>query len=239
MGLIRKAVTVTALVTALGGGGYGVAASTLFDTAAPVLGAVGGAASEAASDRLAVAALRELPVKGRAPKTGYDREQFGSAWSDVDRNGCDTRNDILRRDLVDETFKKGTRDCVVLTGTLRDPYTGRTIKFRRGQRTSSEVQVDHVVALSASWQTGAQRLTPGRRKELANDPLNLLAVDGGANQSKGDGDAATWLPPVKSYRCAYAARQIAVKRKYDLWVTTAEKAALGRLLVRCPAQVLP
>lgn len=187
----------------------------------------------------AATALASLPVKGRAPKTGYDRDQFGQSWRDVDRNGCDQRNDVLARDLVDETFKPGTRDCVVLTGTLADPYTGTTIAFRRGQDTSSAVQIDHVVALSNAWQTGAQQLDEGTREMLANDPLNLLATDGPTNAAKGDGDAATWLPPARGFRCDYVARQVAVKARYGLWVTAAERDAIARILQECPAEPLP
>jgi hypothetical protein len=177
--------------------------------------------------------LDGIPVKGRAPKTGYDRDEFGPAWSDVDRNGCDTRNDILKRDLTEETFKPGTHDCIVLTGVLDDPFSGRTIEFERGQDTSSKVQIDHVIPLSDAWQKGAQQLTKTERKELANDPLNLLAVDGPLNGQKGDSDAATWLPPRKAYRCEYIARQIEVKAKYDLWVTSAEKEAMAGILSSC------
>ena len=151
----------------------------------------------AAASGDAASALAALPVKGRAPKTGYTREQFGPAWADVDRNGCDQRNDVLARDMTGETFKPGTHDCVVLTGSLADPYTGKKIAFTRGQGTSEAVQIDHVVALSNAWQTGAQQLDEATRKNLGNDPLNLMAVDGPTNQAKGDGDAATWLPPVK------------------------------------------
>ncbi|MDF2093357.1 DUF1524 domain-containing protein [Knoellia sp. 3-2P3] len=187
----------------------------------------------------ALAALATLPVKGRAPRTGYEREVFGQAWSDVDRNGCDTRNDILRRDLTAYTLKAGTRGCLVLRGTLDDPYTGATIAFVRGQDTSSRVQVDHVVALSDAWQKGAQQLSFARRTAFANDPLNLLAVEGTANQRKGDGDAATWLPPRRAYRCAYVARQVAVKQRYGLWVTAAERDAVSRVLSGCPGEPLP
>lgn len=193
----------------------------------------------AADSELAATALDKLPVKGRAPKTGYKRTKFGKAWADVDRNGCDTRNDILGRDLKDKKFKAGTNDCKVMSGTLDDPYTGKTIHFKQGKKTSSKVQIDHVVALSNAWQTGAQKLTSGQRRQMANDPYNLLAVDGKANQQKSDGDAATWLPKNKSYRCAYVSRQIGVKTKYDLWVTKAEKAAMQRVLTTCPAQVVP
>jgi hypothetical protein len=177
--------------------------------------------------------LDDLPVKGRAPKTGFDRDEFGPAWADVDRNGCDTRNDILKRDLENETFRSGTHDCIVLTGTLKDPYSGKTIEFERGQDTSMDVQIDHVIPLSDAWQKGAQRWSAAKRKEFANDPLNLLAVDGPLNSQKSDSDAATWLPPRKSYRCTYIARQIDVKAKYDLWVTSAEKNAMETILSSC------
>jgi hypothetical protein len=182
----------------------------------------------------AIAALATLAVKGRAPKTGYDRGLFGQAWADVDRNGCDTRNDVLRRDLRPYVLKPGTNGCRVLSGTLHDPYLGKTIAFVRGQSTSSQVQIDHVVPLSDAWQKGAQMWSTPRRTAFANDMLNLLAVDGLTNQRKSDSDAATWLPPNKTYRCPYAIRQIAVKSKYGLWVTSAERDALRRILATCP-----
>ena len=115
-------------------------------------------------------------TKGRAAKTGYTRAQFGPTWADVDRNGCDTRNDILNRDLTNQVYKEKTKQCVVVSGTLVDPFSGETINFVRGNISSMEVQIDHVVALSNSWQTGAFKLTAEQRKALANDPLNLLAV---------------------------------------------------------------
>ncbi|PQZ86825.1 deoxyribonuclease [Arthrobacter sp. MYb214] len=177
--------------------------------------------------------LNEVTVKGRAPKTGYDRAEFGKGWKDPDRNGCDARNDILSRDLVDVTYKPATRPCVVLSGTFDDPYTGKTIEFKRGQGTSTSVQIDHVVALSDSWQKGAQRWDAETRLEFANDPLNLLASDGPTNASKGDKDAASWLPPNKSFRCTYVSRQTQVKAKYDVWMTTAEHTAIGNILKSC------
>ena len=194
---------------------------------------------DAAAPRTALAAVGLLEVKGRAPRTGYDRDRFGPAWADVDRNGCDTRNDVLARDLTSVTFTPGTHDCVVLSGTLADPYSGATIAFVRGQDTSSAVQVDHVVALSDAWQKGAQQWDGPTREAFANDPLNLLAVDGSLNQRKGDGDTATWLPPDKGYRCAYVARQVAVKVRYGVWVTAAERDAMVRVLSGCPDEPLP
>ena len=177
--------------------------------------------------------LDSLAVKGRAPKTGYTRAQFGQTWADVNRNGCDTRNDILKRDLTNVLFRTGTRDCVVESGTLIDPYSGMTINFLKGNKTSMEVQIDHVVSLSNAWQTGAFKLTLVKRTEFANDPDNLLAVQGRLNSQKGDGDAATWLPPLKSYRCTYVSKQISVKAKYGLWVTAPEKAAMKTILGKC------
>ncbi|WP_369000047.1 HNH endonuclease family protein [Candidatus Nanosynbacter sp. TM7-074] len=179
-------------------------------------------------DSNARAELGKLEVKGRAPKTGYMRKQFGNGWGKI--NGCSVREVILARDLTDEKIDE---KCRVLSGVLNDPYTGQIIHFQRGEKSSSKVQIDHVVALSDAWQKGAQQLSAEEREKLANDPLNLLAVDGPANQAKGDGDAATWLPSNKPFRCQYVARQIAVKRRYRLWVTEAEKSAMSSILEKC------
>ena len=185
--------------------------------------------------RKALELLASLPVKGRAPKTGYDRALFGQAWADVDRNGCDTRNDILKRDLTGVKYTNSV-PCKVRSGTLVDPYTGTTINFQRGTATSSAVQIDHVVALSDAWQKGAQQLTTERRTAFANDPLNLQATDGPTNIKKGDGDTATWLPPNKGFRCEYVARQISVKARYKLWVTRSEHDAMTTILGNCSSQ---
>ncbi|OFL68511.1 HNH endonuclease family protein [Brevibacterium sp. HMSC063G07] len=178
-----------------------------------------------------LAALKKLPVKGKAPATGYGRvEKFGKAWTDTDFNGCRTRDDILTRDLVNIT-----RDgrCKVTSGTLVDAYTGKRIDFKRGQTTSQKVQIDHIVALHNAWITGAQQISQEQRVEFANDPLNLIAVDGATNSAKGNKDAASWLPPNKSYRCTYVGLQIRVKEKYSLWVTEPERAAMERVLNKC------
>ncbi len=192
--------------------------------------------SDGSPAKLASEALKTLPVKGRAPQTGYSREQFDADWETV--GACDVRNHILARDMTD-VKAVSDKDCTVTSGTLNDPYTGKAISFKRGAGTSNLVQIDHVVALSNAWQTGAQLLGPEQRRAFANDSLNLLAVDGPINQKKSDGDAATWLPPNKDYRCRYVARQIAVKIKYALWVTQAEQDAIMRVLLGCPGEALP
>jgi Protein of unknown function (DUF1524) len=183
----------------------------------------------------ALGALKRLVVKGRSPMTGYSRAAFGTPWYDANGNGCDTRDDVLRRDLV------GLRasGCKVLSGTIVDPYTGVTIHFQRGGVFVDELDIDHVVALGDAWQTGAASWSFDERVAFANDPTNLLAVDPAQNRRKGDADAASWLPPNKAYRCAYVARQVAVKVGYGLHVTAAEKAAMARILAACPGQRLP
>lgn len=182
----------------------------------------------------AVAAVNALPVKGRAPMTGYERDLFGRGWIDVDRNGCDTRNDMLRSTL---SARRTSGTCTVLAGTLNDPYTRTTLRFEYGG--VSEVDIDHVVALGDAWQKGATGWPFAKRVAFANDPLNLQPADAAANRQKGDADAATWLPPNQAYRCTYVARQAAVKTKYRLWVTAAERDAMLRVLRPCPGQELP
>ncbi|MGW8362393.1 HNH endonuclease family protein [Streptomyces wedmorensis] len=195
----------------------------------------GGSGGTSAARGTALAAVDTLTVKGRAPKTGYEREKFGRAWADVDGNGCGTRDDILKRDLSGVRFTDGR--CKVASGTLTDdPYTGGTVSYVRGR---SKVDIDHVVALSDAWQKGAQKWDGETRRRFANDPLNLLAVDASANRRKSDGDAATWLPPNRAYRCTYVARQVAVKKKYGVWVTPGERDAMKRVLGGCPQQELP
>lgn len=183
----------------------------------------------------AEAALAALPVKGRAPLTGYARSLFGPAWADVDHNGCDTRDDVLVHYLTQVVL----RGCLVESGDFGDPYSGTRVAFQRGPITSMAVEVDHVVALADAWQTGAFAWPASQREQFANDPLDLVPTTEHLNSQKGDSDAASWLPPLKAYRCAYVARQVAVKRRYGLWVTPAERAAIGRVLARCPGRLLP
>lgn len=190
----------------------------------------------AATGTKATALLSKLPVKGRAPKTGYDRDLFSDGWGKIGE--CDARNFILRRDLKSITWK-ASPPCTVATGILNDPYTARKIYFVRGVSTSNDVQIDHVVAVSDAWQKGAQKLSFSKRYSFYNDPLNLLAVDGPTNQSKSDSDAASWLPPNRKYWCSFVARQIAVKHKYKLWVTSAERDSMSRVLKTCPNQLVP
>lgn len=186
----------------------------------------------------ALAALDTLTVADAGTSAGYDRDRFGSAWADVDDNGCDTRNDILARDLTDLAYD-GASDCVVLTGTFDDPYTGTVIAFQRGNATSAKVQIDHVVPLLDAWLKGASSWDRATRTAFANDPLNLLASDGSSNQSKGARDASVWLPPNEAFHCPYVARQIAVKDRYDVAVTPAEADAMRAVLAGCPDEPLP
>lgn len=173
------------------------------------------------------------PQSQRIPQ--YQRAAFGPAWEDTDRNGCDTRNDILARDLQAVEFKKTRpRNCVVLRGILDDPYTGRRVEFQRGPDTSDVVQIDHVVALADAWRAGAYAWDARQRLEFANDPQNLLAVVGFANEDKGRSRADEWLPADERFHCAYVARQVRVKARWGLSVTEGERTAFIRVLASCP-----
>ncbi|WP_130442429.1 HNH endonuclease family protein [Streptomyces sp. BK239] len=221
---------------AAGGAGGGSAAHgtsplTDPDGTKPGLGALTSARDKATARTL----IAKVPTKGRGPKTGYDRDEFGHAWMDtadgvpLARNGCDTRNDLLKRDGQDVAFRKGS-DCVVVSMNLYDPYTGKDIAWKKAK--AAEVQIDHVVPLSYAWQMGAARWDEKKRQRLANDVLNLLPVSGPTNSAKRDAGPATWLPPSKVIRCSYAVRFAQVALKYRLPVTTADKSAM---LAQCGA----
>jgi hypothetical protein len=232
----RMAVLIIMVLITLAGAVYEMLQTPKQDYSDSAVKSVATSTGEIRADSPAIEVLGKIAVKGRAPKTGYERKQFSDGWGNT--IGCNVRNYILKRDLTGVITQSAT-DCTVVQGTLQDPYTNKTVMFVKGPDTSDDVQIDHVVALSNAWQTGAQQLTPENRMRFANDPLNLLAVEGKANQQKSDADAATWLPPNKDYRCRYVARQIAVKHKYVLWVTQAEHDAMARVLAACPGQLLP
>ncbi|RSX53451.1 deoxyribonuclease [Bifidobacterium goeldii] len=213
----------------------GITAGLILPKVSPTVGEITGeyTASGPAAD-----ALEQLTIDDQQSGAGYDRDSFGFRETDDDGNGCDVRDDVLARDLTNVIFSASKR-CRVESGTLQDPYTGQTIDFVRGAGTSSAVQIDHVVALENAWQSGARDWDRAKRVRFGNDMVNLLAVDGPANQEKGSASAAYWLPTNSEYRCDYVARQIGVKTKYALTVTTAEKRAMLAVLRSCPTQQLP
>ncbi len=245
MSRLRSAAALAALVATLGA--MAACAPGVRDGAPGPLPAPAATTAPAVSrpGATALAALEQLPVRGRAPMTGYSRARFGQAWSDAagdsawTRNGCDTRNDLLARDLVDTTVEPN--GCVVVAGVLGyEPYSGATDRpyDKHDDDPATDLDADHVVALGNAWATGAQQIGEGQRAALANDPINLMLVDPSLNRQKGDGDLATWLPPNKRFRCSYAARQVRVKAAYHLWVTAPEKAAMERVLSSCPDEPL-
>lgn len=185
--------------------------------------------SNGSNAKLARDELEKLEIKGRAPKTGYARTEFYKTWPNVD--GCSLRQVIIKRELGDNAILDG---CDVVGGSFTESYTGSYMTFYQKSDFSSKIQIDHIVALSDAWQKGAQYKTADERYQMATDPLNLIAVDSSANQQKSDGDAATWLPPNKAFRCQYVARQISVKSKYGLWITQAEHDAMAKILETCP-----
>ena len=186
----------------------------------------------------ALEVAQALKIRGRAATTNYSRDAFGSAWKDVDRNGCDTRNDILKRDFTTATFKAGTGDCKVIGGTWTDPYSNESYTF---DKAPSGAQIDHVVSLKNAWQMGADMWTDEMRVEYANDPLNLLVTIASLNRQKSDSNAASWLPPYKPERCRFIATQVAVKAKWELYVTQSEKDVFISILSKpeCAETVLP
>lgn len=177
--------------------------------------------------------LDGIPRGDGSARADYRREEFGQRWADVDRNGCDTRNDVLRRDLVDVELKPGTHGCVVLSGTLHDVYTGATIAFVRGDGTSQLVQIDHLWPLALSWDHGAAEWTLEQRQAFANDPLNLQAVDGGANASKAARGPGGWLPENPDAWCEYIARFTLVADTYGLTVADEDRSSATAVLAGC------
>ena len=186
----------------------------------------------------ASAALAGLPVAEKTSLEGYERGcgegegcVFGPAWADVDRNGCDQRNDVLHRDLTDVQVREGTQGCVVIAGVLDDPYTGEAVPFVKAD--AALVPIDHVVPLAAAWTQGAADWTPEDRAFFANDVANLIATTRAENSSKGDSTAEEWVPQDPTYGCSYATVVVTVKHDYALAVTPAEAAALEDLLATC------
>jgi len=231
------AVFVVALVVFLGGGGTGGTGGSGVAEPETAPGSTASPAqpSDAPTPPAAADPLEQLDALA-APSGqpgDYHRDAFGPGWLDPDRNGCDARNDTLARDLVDVTFRPGTNDCVVVSGTLHDPYTGTTIAFLKGQDTSELVQIDHVVPLALAWRSGAFGWDTVEREAFANDPLNLLAVDGEANQSKSDSGPALWMPPNSAFACEYSADFIAVLAKYRLSITAEDRSSLISTLGGC------
>ncbi|WP_197380876.1 HNH endonuclease family protein [Mycolicibacterium mengxianglii] len=185
-----------------------------------------------------LAGVAQVPARVRSHD--YRRAAFGDAWTDDNdapggHNGCDTRNDILDRDLIEKTYVAISRcPTAVATGTLRDPYTSKTISFVRGNQTGAAVQIEHIVPLAYAWDQGARNWTDELRVRFANDPANLVAVDGPANQAKGDAEPALWMPPNGAFHCQYAIQFIAVMRGYGLPVDAPSVPALQDAAATCP-----
>jgi hypothetical protein len=182
--------------------------------------------TQLARARALIQRVRTAPAGLQA---GYRRDRFGVAWTDDTtdtwgHNGCKTREDILRRDLRGIEYRAGTNDCVVLTGILQEPYAPKFVEFSKAR--PLEVQIDHVMPLSYDWKQGASGWTLERRKQIANDPLNLLAVDGPLNQAKSDSGPADWMPPNAAVRCAYSVRFAQVSRRYRLPVRPQDKTTM-------------
>jgi hypothetical protein len=183
----------------------------------------------------ALATLETLKVADFSSNGTYKRDAFGEAWADVDKNNCDTRNDILKRDIKGATVDS---KCLVQKGAFNDPYTGKVINFDRSKGGGGGIDIDHIIPLSLAWKTGASEWDASKRLSFANDPLNLMASDSSENRKKGDKDASAYLPPNAGFHCEYVARQVTVRAKYGTWITPAEKKAIYTVLQTCPTQTL-
>ncbi len=187
-----------------------------------------------------LAGMAQIPLRIRV--FDYRRAAFGESWTDDNpapggHNGCDTRNDILERDLVDKTYVSIKRcPTAVATGTLHDPYTNASVAFVRGNQIGASVQIDHIVPLALAWDLGARDWPEDLRLRFANDPANLLAVGGQANQDKGDSEPALWMPPNMAFRCQYAVQFVAVLRGYGLSVDAPSAGVLREAASTCPTR---
>jgi len=177
-----------------------------------------------------VAMIDALPVSSSTPPAKYVRADFGAAWADTDRNGCDTRNDVLARDLLDAQTKPDTRGCVVTSGVLHDPYTGTTLTWTKA---GGGIDIDHVVPLEQAWAAGAWTWTTERREQFANDLPELQATVSSTNRAKGDSPIQTWTPPDPTYLCTYTTRWVQTKTTWQLTVTQDEKTRLLHLATNC------
>lgn len=178
--------------------------------------------------------LGDLAVAPESHAESYERDAFGTRWKDVDRNGCGQRDDVLARDLRGATFRSR---CVVVGGTLVDPYTGVKVVFSKAR--ADQVQIDHRVALAEAWRSGAWGWAPDKRERFANDLDNLSASAGAVNREKSDLDAKDWLPQGRDRRCDFSTRVITIKVRYGLSADRAEADALSRALGGCPAPSSP
>lgn len=177
-------------------------------------------------------AAAQLRIVEPLPLDDYDRSFFGPPWQPLEQGPCDTRNEVLQSWLSDVTIGTG-HGCSVDSGWFIDPYTGHYVYFVRGPDTSTDVHIDHVVALSDAWSKGAATWSPAQAQAFANDPLNLIPTQGWVNEEKGALDAAEWLPHNEGYWCHFAVQLVLVKTKYDLGVTDAELAEITRALNTC------
>ena len=176
------------------------------------------------------AALVTMTVAG-PPGQPYSRDAFGSGWASNARthgwdsqSGCNTRQAALMRDGQDVAV---TANCKPETGTWLDPYSGVTLT------NPSSLDIDHVVPLAEAWRTGAWQWDKDRRVALANDPLEVIAVDGSQNKSKSDKGPEAWRPQNSAW-CGYSLRWVAVKDKYALGLSSeAERSALEEMLDTC------
>lgn len=176
--------------------------------------------------------LLQLPAGPIAPPAPYDRAEFGQRWADVDRSGCDQRNESLSSAMTEISYRAGTHDCVVETGTFHDAYDGTSWSFAKSED-GGGVQIDHVVPLAHAWEMGAGDWTEDEREVFANELINLQPTAGTYNGSKGSRGPLEWMPVDETYHCTYLRRWTQIKVTWELAVTDDERTFLSDSLMVC------
>ena len=174
-----------------------------------------------------VASTSSLGLRVEAEHAGGYKRTLFADWYDADRDGCDTRQEVLIAESIIPA-KIGAK-CKV-TGQWFSIYDGVTTT------NSSSFDIDHMVPLKEAWDSGAWNWNKDQRKKFANDldePFFLIAVTARSNRSKGERDPAEWMPTSAKYRCEYARIWVQIKRAWDLSVDPAENTFLTRTLASC------
>ena len=153
-----------------------------------------------------------LPVCEEGPRVGYDRDAFGSAYSS------------LEDEIIDGLPKSGGQVYTPYTCTLFDILADGT----------AATDIEHIVALAEAYDSG---LAESQFRTFAGDIDHLTIADPTVNRSqKADRDAGEWGPPRN--RGWFAARVVAVKRKYGLSVNPAERDVLQAMLNSDPSRTV-
>ncbi len=226
-GTSKKATVITgvAVATAVGLGGYGVGVSlsdSLRDTPENYT---------VTEQDLGVLEEKVSSLKVRRNEKSipeYSRDSLPTDWKDLDGNGCNTREDILKKYTSEYT---GRFDgCKIKSGKFYDYYNGKFLRYDKSVDTGGGIQIDHIVAIGNAWISGGYKWGKDEWISYINDEEVLIPTSSKTNREKSDKDITEWKPANNSYLCTYAEKQVEIKDKYKLTVTEKEKAELKSIL---------